>query len=138
VTAHNEDAAWKDIVDHYGDRPLLDPDERPEDVRAEAQPEPEVVDLTEQEFRATARTEPPDRFVPPPPPPLPRVAPDRLAAWAGVFLSPLILLVATVLRLPLPTVVAWLLIAAFLGGFGYLVHQMPRGSRDPFDDGARL
>ncbi len=140
MTAHNEDAAWKDIVDHYGDRPLLDPDERAETARVEAgQAESEVVDLTDQEFRESARTEPAqDRFVPPPPPPLPRVAPDRLAAWAGVFLSPLILLVATVLRLPLPTVIAWLLIAAFLGGFGYLVYQMPRGPRDPFDDGARL
>lgn len=141
MTAHNEDAAWKDIVDHYGDRPLLDPDERAETARVEAGAgaESEVVDLTDQEFRESARTEPAqDRFVPPPPPPLPRVAPDRLAAWAGVFLSPLILLVATVLRLPLPTVIAWLLIAAFLGGFGYLVYQMPRGPRDPFDDGARL
>jgi hypothetical protein len=137
VTGHNEDAAWKDIVDHYGDRPLLDPDERAENARAEA--EPEVVDLTDQELRETARTAPiEDRFVPPPPPPLPRVAPDRLVAWAGVFLAPLILLVATVFRLPLPTVIAWLLVVAFLGGFGYLVVQMPRGPRDPFDDGARL
>jgi hypothetical protein len=136
VTGPNEDAAWKDIVDHYGDRPLLGPDERAEKARAT---EPEVVDLTEQESREFTRAEPiEDRFVPPPPPPLPRVAPDRLAAWAGVFLAPLILLIATVLRLPLPTIIAWLLIVAFLGGFGYLVHQMPRGPRDPFDDGARL
>jgi len=136
VTGHNEDAVWKDIVDNYGDRPLLDPDEQAAAARAA---EAEAVDLTDEESRDVARSEPTeDRFVPPPPPPLPRVAPDRLAAWAGVFLSPLILLVATVLRLPLPTVIAWLLIAAFLGGFGYLVHQMPRGPRDPFDDGARL
>ena len=79
-----------------------------------------------------------ERFVPPPPPPLPRVSKDRLAAWLGVFVSPVLLLVATVLRIPLPTIVAWLLVAAFLGGFGYLVAQMPRGPRDPFDDGARL
>ena len=134
--AHNEDAAWKDIVDNYGDRPLLDADEQAASAPAT---EPEVVDLPDEESREFARSEPvEDRYVPPPPPPLPRVAPDRLLAWAGVFLSPLILLVATVLRLPLPTVIAWLLIAAFLGGFGYLVHQMPRGPRDPFDDGARL
>ena len=30
------------------------------------------------------------------------------------------------------------LVGGFLGGFGYLVAQMPRGPRDPFDDGARL
>ena len=53
-------------------------------------------------------------------------------------MSPFLLLVATVLRISLPTIVAWLLVAAFLGGFGYLVAQMPRGPRDPFDDGARL
>ena len=133
MTGPNEDAAWNDIIANYGDRPMLGPEEQPEDARA---PEPEVVDLADRDDPARARVE--DRFVPPPPPPLPHVAPDRLAAWAGVFLSPLILLVATVFRLPLPTVIAWLLIAAFLGGFGYLVHQMPRGPRDPFDDGARL
>ena len=63
---------------------------------------------------------------------------DRLVAWLGVFVSPVLLLVATVLRIPVPTIVAWLLVGAFLGGFGYLVAQMPRGPRDPFDDGARL
>jgi hypothetical protein len=52
--------------------------------------------------------------------------------------SPLLLLVATVLRIHVPTVVAWLLVCGFLGGFGYLVSQMPRGPRDPFDDGAVL
>ena len=76
--------------------------------------------------------------MPPPPPPLPRVPKDRLAAWLGVFVSPILLLVAAVLRIPLPTIVAWLLVGAFLGGFGYLVAQMPRGPRDPFDDGARI
>ena len=79
-----------------------------------------------------------ERFVPPAPPPLPRVPKDRLAAWTGVLASPILLLLATVLRIPLPTMVAWLLIGSFLGGFGYLVAQMPRGPRDPFDDGARL
>ena len=140
MTAHNEDAAWKDIVDHYGDRPLLDPDERAETARRQRQsPSPRSsTSPTTSSGRSLGPAPIEDRFVPPPPPPLPRVAPDRLVAWAGVFLSPLILLVATVLRLPLPTVIAWLLIAAFLGGFGYLVHQMPRGPRDPFDDGARL
>ncbi len=76
--------------------------------------------------------------MPPPPPPLPRLPMDRLAAWAGVLVSPLLLLLATLLQVRLPTIVAWLLVGAFLGGFGYLVAQMPRGPRDPFDDGAVL
>ena len=63
---------------------------------------------------------------------------DRLLAWAGVFVSPLVLLLATVLLIQLPSLVAWALVVGFLGGFGYLVAQMPRGPRDPFDDGAVL
>ena len=76
--------------------------------------------------------------MPPPPPPLPRLPFDRLLAWSGVFLSPLILLRRDGLQIDLPTIVSWLLVGGFLGGFGYLVAQMPRGPRDPFDDGARL
>ena len=34
--------------------------------------------------------------------------------------------------------VAYALIAWFVGGFTYLVLLMPRGPRDPDDDGARL
>jgi hypothetical protein len=79
-----------------------------------------------------------ERFVPPPPPPHTPPPKDRLAAWLGVFVSPVILLLATIFRISLPAPVAWLLIGAFLGGFGYLVAQMPRGPRDPFDDGAVL
>ena len=136
MTGQNEDAVWREIVANYGDRPAVDagdtgdPGDMDEAARAE-------------ETRVEEQAPHPDgwheeRFVPPPPPPLPRVAPDRLAAWLGVFVSPALLLIATVLRISLPTFVAWLLVAAFLGGFGYLVAQMPRGPRDPFDDGARL
>ncbi len=79
-----------------------------------------------------------DRFVPPPPPPLPRVAPDRLIAWVGVFGAPAVLLTALVLGLHISAWIGYLLVASFVGGFIYLVAQMPRGPRDPFDDGARL
>ncbi len=124
----NDDAAWREIVANYGDRPVVDPE-----TPAAAQPEPpEYPELAADDTRLE------ERFVPPPPPPLPRLPFDRLLAWSGVFVSPLILLVATVFQVHLPTIVAWLLIGGFLGGFGYLVSQMPRGPRDPFDDGARL
>jgi hypothetical protein len=133
VTGPNDDAVWREIVANYGDRPVVDADEhltRVERPTHAAEPEghPELADHGWQE----------ERFVPPPPPPLPRVPKDRLAAWLGVFGSPVLLLLATVLRLPLPTLVPWLLVGAFLGGFGYLIAQMPRGPRDPFDDGAVL
>ncbi|MEO6509987.1 MAG: hypothetical protein ABIO16_03280 [Nocardioides sp.] len=127
----NEDAAWAAIIANYGDRPVLDP--LPEPKAPEPQPEPDL-----HPELAAETTWPQERFVPPPPPPLPRLPVDRLLAWSGVFLSPLILLLATILRLHLPTLLAWTLVLGFLGGFGYLVAQMPRGPRDPYDDGARL
>jgi hypothetical protein len=127
---HGEDAAWREIVDNYGDRPHLEPEPEAQPTQPAPEPDqhPELADDPWLE----------ERFVPPPPPPLPRVPFDRLLAWAGVFVSPLVLLVATVFQLDLPTLVAWALVLGFLGGFGYLVAQMPRGPRDPFDDGAVL
>ncbi len=133
MSGQNEDAAWREIIANYGDRPVLDPDAAAQAAAPEPRDEPD-----HHPELATEDTWLDDSFVPPPPPPLPRLPRDRLLAWAGVFLSPLILLVATVFQLHLPTLVAWLLIGSFLGGFGYLVSQMPRGPRDPFDDGARL
>ena len=38
----------------------------------------------------------------------------------------------------LPVWLGYLLVVAFVGGFLYLVTRMPRGPRDPADDGARL
>ena len=66
------------------------------------------------------------------------MAPDRLVAWGGVFGSPGILLLATVVGIGLPAWLGYALVAWFVGGFAYLVAQMPPGPRDPFDDGARL
>lgn len=117
----NEDEAWRAIVENYGDRPDLD------DPPLAHTPEPVPVPVPDE-----------DRFVPPTPPPVPRTSPDRLAAWAGLFGAPVVLLVALVLNLSLPTWVGYLLVAWFVGGFLYLVVQMPSGPRDPDDDGARL
>ena len=132
----NEDAAWAEIIANYGDRPVLDPEPalpvRDPESTAEPAAPPELAEPAADEPHVA------ERFVPPPPPPLPRLPIDRLLAWAGVFVSPIVLLVATVLQVRLPTLVAWALILGFLGGFAYLVAQMPRGPRDPYDDGARL
>ncbi|WP_107774618.1 hypothetical protein [Nocardioides sediminis] len=130
-----EDAAWRDIVDNYGDRPELDeppaavvegPIERPTEWRDE-EPEPRVVEPVDEE-----------RFVPPPPPPLPRPAPRRALAWAGVFGVPIVILVSLVASLDLPSLLDYLLLAWFVGGFLYLVATMPRHPREPWDDGSRI
>ena len=138
----SDDEAWRSIVENYGDRARLDPDETPREEPREAEPSwdedgwaeegtPAEPDWTQQDGED-------DAFVPPPPPPLPRVAPTRLIAWTGVFGSPTVLLTALLFGVSLPAWLGYLLVAAFVGGFVYLVAMMPRGPRDPFDDGARL
>ena len=125
----HEDEAWRAIVENYGDRAELDPSELPE-------PEPAPAPFSlESELDAEPDD---DRFVPPDPGPLPFVPRDRMLAWAGLFGSPTILLIALVLGVRLPSLIAYLLIAGFIGGFLYLVVQMPRGPQDPWDDGARI
>jgi hypothetical protein len=79
-----------------------------------------------------------DRFRASPAPPLPRPAPPRAIAWAGVFGVPLLLIVSLVFRLDLPTVVYYLRLVWFVGGFVYLVATMSREPREPWDDGSRI
>jgi hypothetical protein len=136
VQPDNEDEAWRSIVENYGDRPDLDPWAAPppepeDDLSDPGQDRDPVGEHEDALWQA-------EQFVPPTPPPLPRVARDRLAAWIGVFGSPTVLLVCLVFGIPMPSLLGYALVAAFVGGFAYLVVQMPRGPRDPFDDGARL
>jgi hypothetical protein len=42
------------------------------------------------------------------------------------------------LRVHLPAVLGWSLVAWFVGGFLYLVATMPRSPREPWDDGSRV
>jgi hypothetical protein len=135
VQPRNEDEAWKAIVDNYGERPVLegaDTDEPAEPSPAAEQveePEPdEPHELVESE----------DPFVPPDPGPFPFPAPDRGLAWLGVFGAPAVLLFAVITGLRLPEWTGWLLVAAFIGGFCYLVFSMPRTPREPWDDGAEV
>ena len=127
-----EDAAWREIVDNYGDRAEVD-DTPPPAPPPAVEPEPEV-----EPEAAAARPVDEERFVPPPPPPLPRPAPPRASAWAGVFGVPVVLIVCLVFGLDLPTLVDYLLLAWFVGGFGYLVATMSRDPREPWDDGSRI
>jgi hypothetical protein len=88
-----------------------------------------------------ARAQPADRdgeehFVPPEPPPVPRATPSRRLAWCGLFLPPLLMLAAVVLDWTFPSWVALGLVAAFVGGFVFLVATMPRNGGDGWGDGA--
>ena len=128
-TPDQADDLWRSIVDNYGERPELDePEPTPPPVA-------EVWTVTPAPSPTYADD---DTVVPPPPPPLPVPAPDRMLAWSGVFGAPAVLLISLVLRLDLPTIVAYVLVAWFVGGFCYLVAKMPREPREPWDDGAQV
>jgi hypothetical protein len=74
-------------------------------------------------------------FVPPPPPPLPAADPTTKFAWIALFGGPLYLLAAALLGWQVPGWIAFLAVAAFVGGFVTLVVRMGDDPRDP-DDGA--
>lgn len=130
----DEDAAWRAIVDNYGERVLEDEDEAP----AEPEPAPEPVLPAEPEEPLELAEHDEDRFVPPALGPLPRTPVDRLLAWTGVFGAPAVLLFVVVTGISIPRLLGWALVGAFLVGFGYLVLRMPSDPRDPWDDGAVL
>jgi len=156
-----EDQAWRAIVENYGDRADIDgpppvapaPDDASDasdavgDVAGPPDPAPGAPfggrfgDL--RRFATESEDDPfvadeDEGYVPPPPPPLPRVEPDRMLAWIGVFGSPAVLLCALIFSFSLPSWLGYLLVAAFVGGFIYLVVKMPREPREPWDDGAQV
>ena len=129
--------AWREIVEHYGERPALDDDAR--------EPEPRTTPRTVGEDESDAAVDDADdvpavdRFQPPPAPPFP--APrtwQRGLAWAGIFVAPALAVVIGLFSIYVAPLVGWALIAWFVGGFGYLVAHMSSGPRDPWDDGSRV
>jgi hypothetical protein len=135
----DEDAAWRDIVAHYGDRPSLDEDPPspppPAPPAQPARPEQPPADREERlrglfqpswsdplDSEATYDDE--GHFVPPEPPPPPTPDPRRRLAWAGLFGSPTLMLVAVVLGFTLPGWFLLFLAGSFAGGFVYLVATM--------------
>jgi hypothetical protein len=135
MSRQDEDDAWRSIVENYGERAEIDP------APPATDPETTYDDLGDRYAGdAPEDWDDPDdeRFVPPPPPPLPHPTPLRLAAWIGVFGAPAALLVVMVLALPLPMWLEKGLVGYFVAGFLYLVFNMERGPRDPWDDGARV
>ncbi|MCL2544043.1 MAG: hypothetical protein FWE71_16480 [Nocardioidaceae bacterium] len=131
--ADDTEAVWRTIVENYGDRAVVEPDEYDE---APA-PAPSGHDAPDEQDLDDGLDDE-ERYVPPPAPPLPRPSTPRLLAWIGLLGSPVVVVVTLLAGISLPPVVGWLLIAAFVGGFGYLVATMPREPRDPWDDGAQV
>jgi hypothetical protein len=159
----DEEAAWREIVENYGERPasgggsagpdttglspfdrsyldsldarLLPLEDRADD-RADSRRRPAADDADE------GLPDPTDHFVPPEPPPIPRGTPARRLAWAGLLGSPVALLVAVFVHMltgwVVPTLLTLGVAAAFVGGFVFLVATMPRDRGDGWDDGAVL
>ena len=133
----DEDAAWRDIVEHYGERPTINPP--PVEPVPETPPRFAVFERrleAPREDEATWDDE--GHFVPPEPPPLPQLEPRRKLAWIALFGAPLVLLVVVLVGVTLPTWLLGLMVAAFVGGFVYLVATMTRNRPDDWsgDDGA--
>ena len=123
-----DDDTWREIVENYGEAPDF----------PVAEPEPLPVEPDPDDVFEPTYLEDEERYVPPTPPPIPRPEPLRLVAWGGVVLAPAILTIAMIINWRMPGILSLLVISWFLGGFGLLVWQLPKGPSDPWDDGARL
>lgn len=138
--ARDEDELWRAIVDNYGDRPGLASDDEAAlsaaPVPGSLHPEDPGGPGSEGADDAVDDQLDPERFVAPDPPWMPWPRGPRLAAWLGVLLAPALMFGAALARLTLPGLVGLALVGWFVGGFAYLVVTMPRGPRDPGDDGA--
>ena len=131
MSTRDEDAAWQQIVENYGERPDVPEAQIPETPEI-PDPEAPVADAPEP-FQIELYDE---QFVPPPLPPPPVIKPERRLAWVGLIGSPVLLIVLTLIEYSLPAVLTGGLVVAFLGSFGYLVATME--PHDPDDDGARV
>ena len=128
--AEAEDLAWREIVDHYGERP--DVAELGELTTPLEAPDPQPASGAD-----WFALEPEDEtFTPPPLPPPAVVAPERRFAWVVLVLSPILLVAINLVNYSIPGILSVGLVIAFIASFGYLVATMT--PRDPDDDGARV
>ena len=128
---------WRSIVENYGDRAEIE-DEPPADEQPKVGSvfDGPVFNPSYDEVDRSLEAE--QGFVAPDPGWQPLPAGPRLAAWIGLLAGPVFLLFAAVLHVSIPGILVALLVAGFVGGFGFLVWQMPREPREPWDDGSRL
>lgn len=131
------EARWRAIVANYGERAEVGPDEYADDDVAALTPET-AEPAYDPDVEPDLYLDDDERFVPPPVPPLPRTTPGRFIAWLGALGSPAIVVILLLAQVGVPRLLGWALIAAFVGGFGYLVATMPSEPRDPWDDGSRV
>lgn len=132
----DDDDAWRAIIENYGERPDLGDD--PGREVPEPAPPPASYVVTGPGPDDIRHPTHPEAFVAPNPPLPPTPTRDRQLAWAGLIGSPVVLMVFLVASVRIPSLVAYALIAGFVGGFLYLVFHLPRSHDDPFDDGARV
>lgn len=135
----DEEAAWRMIVENYGERPEMGaPDPPAEHGRPPVEPRGPFDRGYLDSLESDATWEDEGHFIPPEPPPLPKLEPRRKLAWTGLFGAPALLLLAVVFGWVFPTWAVALLVASFVGGFVYLVATMPRNRHDDWsgDDGA--
>lgn len=130
-----DEREWQEIVENFGERAVLEPDDEP---LVDVTPRVLEPDDVEEPVAVRDQIHPDDEFVPPEPPPIPRPPADRLAAWLGVFGVPAVVLFCIVLGISVPTWIGLLMAAGFVGGFCYLVVRMSDEPRPPWDDGAVL
>lgn len=135
----DEDAAWRSIVENYGEQPTLDEPDTPSSLaqptRPATEPEPVETPRWRDELNSRATWEDEGHFIPPTPPPLPPMEPRRRLAWIGLFGAPTLMLIAVVLGWSYPDWLMVGLVSGFVGGFVYLVATMQRkGPGDGSDD----
>ena len=127
MSTRDDDAAWQQIVENYGERPDV-PDAPAARPRPRGAPRRGSRGLPLELYD--------EQFVPPPLPPPPVIRPERKVAWVGLVGSPVLLVVLSFIDYSLPAVLTGGLVVAFLASFGYLVATME--PHDPDDDGARV
>jgi hypothetical protein len=127
---------WRSIVENYGDRPEIEDEPAPEPPKVGAVFDGPVFNPTYDAVDRSLETE--QGFVAPDPGWQPLPQGPRLVAWLGLLLGPAFLLLAAILHLSIPGWLVAVLVVGFVGGFGFLVWQMPREPREPWDDGSRI
>lgn len=136
------DEAFRRIVEGYGERAVLEPDEEqpPPDPdrlrRLFRDPLAPVGPAGHDEREDREDRADPDAFVPPDPPPVPRGTPLRRAAWFGMLGVPALVVALLLVGLEPPRFLLGCLLAWFLAGAVYLFATMRRTDDDGWGDGA--